>query len=131
VTHHLEGFAQEAIRRSGVAAVGQHEVDELTVLVDGAEQIFPLAANPHVGLADAPRARTRSLVLADPPLDLGRIALNPAKDRAWVDADTTLFHHLSQVAVADPVFAGPAHAQQDDLDRKPAAFEDRQQSGSP
>jgi hypothetical protein len=59
-----------------------------------------------------------SLILADALLDLGRIALNPTKDRGWVDLDTTLLHHLGQITVADAVLAVPAPAQQDDLNGK-------------
>jgi hypothetical protein len=47
-----------------------------------------------------------------------------------MDADTALGHHVSQVAIADSVFAIPTHAQQDDRDRKTAALEDQQQDGS-
>jgi hypothetical protein len=68
--------------------------------------------------------------MADPFLDLRGIALNPAKDGGWVGLDTTLLHHLGQILVADAVLAVPADAQQDDLDRKAAALEQRQQDGS-
>jgi hypothetical protein len=56
--------------------------------------------------------------------------LDPAKDRGWVNLDTTLLHHFGQITVADPVLAIPAHTQQDDLDQKAAALENRLQSGS-
>ena len=62
-----------------------------------------------------------------PLLNLWGIALDPTKDRAWTDADTTLGHHFSQITIADPVLAVPAHAQQDDLDGKTAALEQAQQ----
>jgi hypothetical protein len=68
-----------------------------------------------------------SLVSANPLLDLRRVALDPAKEGGWVNVDTALLHHLSQVSIADAVFAVPAHAQQDDLDREAAALEQRQQ----
>ncbi len=71
-----------------------------------------------------------SLVLADPFLDLRGIALDPTKDRAWMDGDTALEHHFSQIAVADAVFAVSAHAHQDDLNGKATALEQRQQGGS-
>ena len=60
-------------------------------------------------------------------LDLWGVALHPAKEGGWVDFDTTLLHHFGQVAIADAILAVPANAQQDNLDREPAAFEDRQQ----
>jgi hypothetical protein len=67
-----------------------------------------------------------SLVWSHPILNLWGIALNPAKDCARIDADTALGHHFSQIAIADPILAVPAHAQQDDLDWETAALEQRQ-----
>jgi hypothetical protein len=58
------------------------------------------------------------------------VTLNPAKDRARVDQDAALLHHLSQIAVADAILAVPGHAQQDNLNGKAAALEQRQQGGS-
>jgi hypothetical protein len=69
-----------------------------------------------------------SLVWSYPLLDLRSRALNPTEDRGWVNGNATLLHHLGEIAIADPVFAGPPHAQQDDLDRKATALEQRQQS---
>ena len=51
-------------------------------------------------------------MLAHPLPDLWGVALNPAKDRRRVDLDTTLLHHFGEIAIADPVLAVPAHAQQ-------------------
>jgi hypothetical protein len=70
------------------------------------------------------------LLLANTLLKLWRIALNPAENGTWVNLNPALLHHLSQVSVPDAVLAVPAHAQQDDLNRKAAALEDRQQDGS-
>jgi hypothetical protein len=66
-----------------------------------------------------------SLVSANPLLDLGGIPLNPSENSGWVHLNATFLHHLGQIPVADPVLAVPAHAQQDDLDRKAAALEQR------
>ena len=49
--------------------------------------------------------------------------MNPAHDRGRVRFDAALLHHLSQVAIADPVLAVPANAKQNDLHRKPTALE--------
>jgi hypothetical protein len=46
-----------------------------------------------------------------------------------VDGDAALGHHFLKVPVADAVAAVPADAEQDDLDRKPAALEHRHQGG--
>ncbi len=66
------------------------------------------------------------LILVDSLLDLRRVALNSTKDRGWIDRDTTLLHHFRQIAIADAVFAVPAHAQQDDFNWKATALEDIQ-----
>jgi hypothetical protein len=71
-----------------------------------------------------------ALVSANQLLNLWGVTLNPTEDRGWVNVDTALLHHLSQIAVADAILAVPAHAQQDDIDRKAAALEQRQQRGS-
>src|SRR6478609_3303763 len=42
-----------------------------------------------------------SLVWSHPLLDLRGIASDPTNDRAWMDADTPLGHHFSQIAIAD------------------------------
>jgi hypothetical protein len=48
--------------------------------------------------------------MADPLLDLRRVALHPAKDGGQVNLDTTLLHHLGKIPVADAVLAVPADA---------------------
>jgi hypothetical protein len=57
-------------------------------------------------------------------LELWGVALHPAENGGWIDADPTLLHYVGQVTVADTIFAVPADAQQDDLDRKSVALED-------
>jgi hypothetical protein len=70
------------------------------------------------------------LVGSDPLLDLWSIALNPTEDGRWGNGDPTFLHHFGEIAIADPILAVPAHAEKDDLDRKAAALEQRQQDGS-
>jgi hypothetical protein len=40
----------------GIPAIGQHEGDQLPVLVDRAEQVFSLAPDASVSLVYSPRA---------------------------------------------------------------------------
>jgi hypothetical protein len=54
--------------------------------------------------------------------------LDPTEDGGWIDLDTAFEHHFSQITVADVVFAVPADAQKNDLNRKAAAIEDRYRS---
>jgi hypothetical protein len=93
------------------------------VLVDGAEQVLPLAAQSNVYLVNALGVQSMTLVRTDPLLYPGRIVLSPAEDSAWVDCDAALGHHLSNITIADAVFTIPANTQQDDLDWKSPALE--------
>jgi hypothetical protein len=123
VAHDLQCLGQKAACRLGVPAVGQHEIDQASLLVDDPEQVFSLATHPDVGLVRRPIA----LVPADPLLELRRVALDPAVERHVVDGDAAFAHHFLKVPVADAVAAVPADAEQDDLGRKPAALEHRYQ----
>jgi hypothetical protein len=49
VAHRLYGFTQETISGVGITAIGQHEGDQPTVLVDRAKQVLPLAPDADVG----------------------------------------------------------------------------------
>jgi len=51
------------------------------------------------------------------------LVLNPAEQDGVIDGDAALAHHLFKVAVADPELAIPAHAQQNQVCWKAAAFE--------
>lgn len=130
VAHCLHGLAQEAIGRAGVPAIQQHEVDQPPVLVDGTEQVLPLAADPRIGLVYPLRSRARLLVRSDTLLDLGRIALHPTKEGKGIDRNAALGHHFSQITITDAIFAISAHAQQDNLNWKAAALEQGQQGGT-
>jgi hypothetical protein len=55
VTHCLHRFAQESVCRARVAAIQQHEVDQSTLLVDGAEQVLPLSSDFYIGFVHPPR----------------------------------------------------------------------------
>ena len=59
------------------------------------------------------------------PLNLWRILLNPAIDRAVVDRDAALSHHLLEVAVAHAVAALPPHRPEHDLAREVTPLEIR------
>jgi hypothetical protein len=70
------------------------------------------------------------LVAANSLLKVRRIPLDPSENSGWIDLDTTLLHHVSQITIADAVLAVPPNTQQDDLGWKATALEQRQQSGS-
>jgi hypothetical protein len=61
------------------------------------------------------------------------MAPDPMEDRARIDVDTALLCHLGEIPIAMP-YLQYQRTQQDDLNWKAAAYQDRQQgssSGSP
>ena len=54
--HRVQRLAQKPIGGARVPPVQQHEVDQPSLLVDGAKQILPLAADPNIGFIHPPRS---------------------------------------------------------------------------
>ena len=85
------GVVEEALRRSHIAFGREQEVDGLSLLIDGAVQVFPDAFDLNVGLIHAPAATDWALV--------------------------ALFHYLFQVSLAQRVSYILADANEDHVDR--------------
>jgi hypothetical protein len=54
--HRPHSFAQEAIRRSHISPMGQHGVDQPTVVIDRSKQVPPAPADSYIGLIHLPGA---------------------------------------------------------------------------
>jgi hypothetical protein len=54
--HRPHSFAQEAIRRSHISPMGQHGVDQPTVVIDSSKQVPPAPAESYIGLIHLPGA---------------------------------------------------------------------------
>ncbi len=67
----LEHLAEEALGGVEIAMGGELEVDRLAMLVDGAVEVAPPAANLDVGLIDPHRAAVWPTELPHPLLDQG------------------------------------------------------------
>jgi hypothetical protein len=52
--HRVQRLAQKPMGGARVPPVQQHEVDQSSLLVDGAKQILPLAADPNIGFIHPP-----------------------------------------------------------------------------
>src|SRR5258708_30059280 len=116
--------------RTGVSPIHQHEVDQPAMLVNGPEQVLPVATDLHIRLVHSPRGRTVPLVPADPLLKLRRVAMNPAHDRGRIHVYAAFLHHLRQIPVAYPIFAVPANTHQDDIHVETTALEHEQGSSA-
>jgi hypothetical protein len=110
----LECLAQKPLSRSEVSPLAEPEFNSVTVAVDGAIQISPLAADLDVCLINMSFARHRPLA----PIELfqqeRRIVNCPAVDGRVVHMHASLGHHLLKIAQAQAVSQVPPDTEQDD-----------------
>ena len=88
------GLVEEAIRRSHIAFGREQEVDGLSLLIDGAVQVFPYAFVLHVGLIHAPAAADWALAFPGHLLDERQETNRPQIDRRMVDRPAALLYHF-------------------------------------
>jgi hypothetical protein len=94
------------------------------VLVDGAIDVAPLAADFHVGLIDSPTITDR--VSTGPCVDQQRgETLDPAVDGHVIDVDASLGEEFFDVAVRQPEVQVPPDSQDHGLGREPETRERR------
>jgi hypothetical protein len=77
----------------------QQEIDREPLLIDCTIQISSSPADLDVSLVNAPRRIGRSGIMTPELLELRDVALNPSQDRCMRDNDSSLGHHLDEVAV--------------------------------
>ena len=121
----LQGFAEEPLSGFGVACLGQIEINRMTLFVHCPVEVDPSAAYFNVGLVDMP-ASSPSEAAPGPAqtiFDFWSLALHPAVDRCVVERNSTFLHHFFQFAIADTVFAIPAHCPEDDFSPQMPPFE--------
>src|ERR1700743_2830753 len=97
----------------------------MALLIHSPVEISPLATYLNIGLIDVP-ARAPSWATPGPAqalLHFRGIVLYPAIQRTVIEMNTTLFHHLFQIAIADAVFAIPTHCPENDLSHEVPPFE--------
>ena len=73
-------LAEQAFGRSGITQARQHEVDRGAGGIDGSVEVAPTALDTNVGLIDTPGSVGWLEMTAQPRLQFGTVALNPAPD---------------------------------------------------
>jgi hypothetical protein len=101
----------------------EEDVDDLTELVDGPEQIAPDPPDLDVGLIDVPAIPDEVLTGSGCLRELRREPLDPPVDAHVVDLDTSLRQEFLDVPVGQAEPQVPADGQGDDLGREPIARE--------
>ena len=86
---------------------GEQEVDRLAMLVDGAVEVAPLAANLDVGLIDPHRAAVWPTELPHPLLDQGRVGQHPPVQGGMIHLQAAFQEQLLDVAIAERVAQVP------------------------
>ena len=117
---------KELPRSRQITPGAEQDVDDLTVLVDRAVQIPPLAGYLQVGLVDEPPV-PRAVPARPGSLDkLGGESLHPPVDTHVINRDTALSEQLLHIAVRQAVPQVPAHRHRDTSrgNRNPANAED-------
>ena len=73
--------AEQACGRNGIAQPRGHDVDRDFGGIDGSVEVAPTALDTNVGLIDAPGLLGWLEMTAQPLLEFGTVALDPAPDR--------------------------------------------------
>ena len=102
---------------------GQQKIDRRAVLVDGAVEGAPLAADFHIGLVDADRAAMRLTETTQALFDHRRVGQNPAVDSRVIDVEAALGEQAFEIAIAQGVTQVPADRLDDQPGLEMAALE--------
>jgi hypothetical protein len=105
---------EEPFRRGNVASGAEQELNRITCRIYRSVQILPLGSYLHIGLVEALGGAAHLRMRANPLVDFRGEALYPSPHGCVLYGQTTLTHHLFQVAVGELVFAMPTDAQKDE-----------------
>lgn len=107
--HHLkESFCGEHI-----TLCRKHKLDSGAFFIHCAIQIFARLSDFNVSLVDPLRRSSKFQMRANSFIDFRSIFLNPLKDSYKVDRQTSLHHHLFDIAVREFITAVLAHTSED------------------
>ena len=96
-----QSLGQESPCGTGIAALGQIEVNRPPAAVDRSEQIQPFTADLYIRFVDSPRATRIALIPADQLLRLGSVGLDPTIDGGVMNFEAALLHHFRQMPITD------------------------------
>ena len=118
-------LAQQALGRSGIAQPREREVDCGAGGIDGSVEVAPTALDTNVGLIDAPGPVGWLEMTAQPLLQFGTVALDPAPDCRVVWLQAALAEELFDIAERVRVPQLPTHGAKNQLGLGLSPLEDR------
>ena len=95
--------------------LSEQEIDGVTLLVDGAVKIFPVAPYLYVGFIKSPARANSLFIFPKGFFDTRRVVHDPALNGAMINGVASLLHQLFQVAIAQSISDIPADTLQDDF----------------
>ena len=120
-----ERLAEQAFGRSGIAQAREHEVDRGTGGIDGSVEVAPPALDTNVGFIDTPGLVGWFEMTAQPLLQFGTVALDPAPDCRVVRFQAALAEQLFDIAERERIPKVPAHGAQNQLGLGLSPLKDR------
>ena len=108
-------LAEQAFGRRGIAPPREHEVDRSASGIDGSVEVAPTAPDTNIGLIDTPGPIGGLEMTAQPLLQFGTVALDPAPDCRVVRFQAALAEQLFDIAERERIPKVPAHGAQNQL----------------
>ena len=121
--HALDRLVEKGFRRFRISPRGEAEVDHLTVRVNRAPEVAPLAACTNVGLVNMPVQAAPGFVFERSLCDFRTELSNPSVGRRCIHFNATLCQQIPHIPARKREPAIPAHRAQDHVRRKPMMFE--------
>src|SRR5580704_11283864 len=94
-----------------ITPLAQEKINRLTLLIDRAIEVNPLALYLNVGLIHAPEVTHSPCILVPAFFKVRHIPLHPAQDGRMSQPNAALGHHLDDVTGAELECQVPPHAQ--------------------
>ena len=116
---------EQAFSRSGITQPREHEVDRGPGGIDSSVQVEPTALDMNVGLIDTPGLIGWLEMTAQPRLQFGTVALDPASDSHVVRFQAALAEQFFDIAERERAPQLPAHGAKNQFGLGLAPLEDR------
>ena len=121
----VSALRNRRLRRSGITQAREHEVDRGTGGIDGSVEVAPTALDTNVGFIDTPGRVGWFEMTAQPLLQFGTVALDPAPDCRVVRFQAALAEQLFDITERERIPKVPAHGAQNQLGLGLSPLKDR------
>jgi len=121
--HALDRLVEKGFRGFRISPRGEAEVDHLTVRVNRAPEVAPLATNTDIGLIHMLVDACAAQVPLGSLRQFRAEFLNPTIHGRPIDYDAALLQKIDDILVGQRITQVPAHRAEDDVLRETMVFE--------